>query len=357
MYVLNLCLDFKCVYISIFIVLVHFNMKNINIYFIHSNNLPARDRVIEDLRILIAKHSFKDYKINSIRIIGEYDPQMINMDVIQKSVDYNPIQEEELKVFNQLLRNIHVNQLSNALKHHKAMEYISTLSGDDDVNIILEDDVLFVAEMPHLLEQALSQFKKEHDLVFLGLPINKEPPANNKIVVEAVDPMYTVLPLCDSYIISTSCASKLHAQYLPIKFPNNIHLSYIMKKLSLNAQQTRPNVFVDGTKYGVFPSSLTINNPLIFNREFLVISNMINKPTELTKDEIKAAEQVLASSPVKDNHEFVYLRAKLLMKMKKMKEAEESFEKAYDTALKCGCIVNHESVFLKDFIRYYKEIQ
>lgn len=332
-------------------------MKNINIYFIHSNNLPARDKVIEDFRVLIAKHSFKDYKINSIRIVGEYDPQMINMDLIQRSVDYNPIQDEELKPFNQFLKNIHVNQLSNALKHHKAMEYISTLSGDDDINIVLEDDVLFVAEMPSLLEQALAQFKADNEIMFLGLPINKEPPAKNKIVVEPVDPMYVVLPLCDSYVLSTAYAGKLHAAYLPIKFPNNVQMSYIMKKIKTNPLQTRPNVFVDGTKYGVFPSALSINNPLIFNREYLVITNMVNKPTDLTKDEIKTVEQLLSTSPVKDNHEFVYLRAKYLMKINKMKEAEESFEKAYDTAMKCGCIVNHECVFLKDYIRYYREVQ
>lgn len=332
-------------------------MKNLNVFFIHCTELVARQRVLDEVRGILSRTSFKNVKVNSVRIIGELNPQAIGMDTIQSFVDYNPIKEPEYQFFNQFIKQMHVNQLSNSLKHHKALEYITSLSKDDDINLILEDDVLFMPNTPKLLDDLINLLPCDYDMVFLGLPSNKELKDINRVTLEPIDPSFQILPVCDSYIISKDTAKKLIETYKPLKFQNNIHLTYAIRKLKLpKVMQTYPNLFVDGSKYGIFPSSINANNQLLFNRDYIVLLNIVNKQS-LSPDDNREAEKLFSESQIKNTPEFLHLKAKYYEVCENFKKAESIYQHAYDLATQVKCIMNHDSVFLRDYLRLYRHLQ
>jgi tetratricopeptide (TPR) repeat protein len=53
----------------------------------------------------------------------------------------------------------------------------------------------------------------------------------------------------------------------------------------------------------------------------------------------------------------MHVKAQFLTKQKKYKEAEELYEKALAIYTANNCIVNHESLFLKEYNRLYKFLQ
>lgn len=330
-------------------------MRKLHIYFIHSKTLPDREVIINNFRAIVAKHSFKTVEIGSIRVITDHDPNDIQVDLIQKSVDYSPLKDDRVAYLNQLTKNIHINQLSNSLKHLKALELISECPSDDDIHLVLEDDVLYENTMCESLENVIIKMQPEHGMVFLGLPSQTEFQKGTTTFHKVTD-LFKVLPLLDSYLIRKETAKTLFQNFLPIKFITNVQMQYLLTTLNVPAYQVVPNVFIDGSKYGVFTSTQTGNNMLVFNKDYAMLQTIANKPT-LSKDDQVVAEKLVAESPIRGHPDFLHMKAKYLTAVGKYKEAEQSFAEAYNGLIVKGSIVNHDCTLLKDFIRLFAHLQ
>jgi ABC-type metal ion transport system substrate-binding protein len=81
------------------------------------------------------------------------------------------------------------------------------------------------------------------------------------------------------------------------------------------------------------------------------------KDLELTEEETNKLDKTFAESPIKNHPDFLHLRANYLTKQKKYKEAEGVFEEGLKIYSTNSCVVNHESLYLKDYIRLYKNMQ
>lgn len=330
-------------------------MKKLHIYFIHAKTLPDREVIINNFRAIVAKHSFKTIEIGSIRVITEHDPNDIQVELIQKSVDYSPLKEERVAYLNQLTKNIHINQLSNSLKHLKALETICECSSEDDLHLVLEDDILYENTMCDALENVIQKMQPEQGMVFLGLPAQTEIQKGTTTFHKVTD-LFKVLPLIDSYLIRKSTAKILVENYLPIKFITNVQMQYLLTLHNIPAYQVVPNVFIDGSKYGVFTSTQTGNNMLVFNKDYAMLQTLANKSV-LTKEEQALAEKIVSESPIRGHPDFLHMKAKYLTAAGKYKEAEQSFAEAYNGLIMKGSIVNHECTLLKDFIRLFSHLQ
>lgn len=165
-------------------------MTILNVYFIHASHLKDRERVINDFKNLIGKYMFHDTLQIRISIIDKYEPGSINMEIIQKTVNYEPIKEKNLEFYNQAIKNLHIFQLSNILKHYEALRLIS-LNDADTISLVLEDDILYQENVLLNLDRILH--KKEYgDLLFLGLPgTNSE---NSKQIFQHTKDLYRILP-------------------------------------------------------------------------------------------------------------------------------------------------------------------
>lgn len=331
-------------------------VKKLNIYFIHSKSLKERQNVIDNFTSLIKKYRFKNIQVASIETIKSYDPEDIDVNTIRQFVDYARISESHVELYNQLLRNLHINQLSNTLKHFKALELIANKSNDNELNLVLEDDVLYEEKVCMSFERMVQAMPQKFDVIMLGMPTTTDIVDKSKFTFQDTHNIFKVLPVCDSYLVSHSTAKALVMNYVPIKFSNATQLSYVCDKLGIETIQSIPNVFIDGSKYGLFLSKLSSNNPLIFNNDFITLRAIVLKET-LSKEDIDTFIKLINKSAIKDNPDFVHMECLYYIKQKKYKNALERFTYAYNTYMNNGCILSNDSVFLKDFIRAHKHIQ
>lgn len=331
-------------------------MKNLNIYFIHSKNLVERKGLIDNFKSTLARHNFNNLNVKSIHIVDSYDCDDFGVEIIQKVVNYEREIENELNYLNQFKKNLHKNQLSNSLKHFRAIQLICENSDLDDYNLILEDDVLFQENMCEQLDKLVTLIdEKEHEILFLGFPCKIDVVAN-EIQINKTKDLFQIIPLIDSYLLKKDIALKIREKFLPVKFLTHIQYQYIFDSLNIKTYQVVPNIFIDGSKYGIFPSLLNANNILAFNKEYMMTNELLNKDL-LTEQDKKNIELLLNNSSVKLHPDFQYLKCKYLTREKKYNEAVQSYLDIYNSLIMKGCIVNHESMLLKDFIKLYKHLQ
>ena len=331
-------------------------VKKLNIYFVHSKDLKERQSVIDNFSSTIKKYKFRNIEVSSIEVIKSYDPSEIDGNVIRQYIDYSKITESHVEFYNQLLKNLHVNQLSNTLKHLKALELIAKNSNDNELNLVLEDDILYEDKVCMSFERMLQALPEKYDIVLLGMPTTVDVVDKSKFVFQDTHKIFKVLPVCDSYIVSHSTAKALVMNYAPVKFSNNNQLSYVCDKIGVQTLQSIPNIFIDGSKYGLFLSKLSSNNPLIFNNDFVNMRSIVSK-NELSKRDHEDIKSIISKSPIKDNPDFIHMECQYYVKQKDYKKALKRFQDAYNIYMSNGCILSNDSVFLRDYIRSHKYLQ
>lgn len=330
--------------------------KKLNVYFIHAKTLKEREHVIQNVKTALKGHKFRNLSLSSFRVIDDFDPNDIDTQFIRENVSYSKIEETHVQQFNGYIKNLHINQLSNALKHRKALELIAKRSNDNEINLILEDDVLYEERFCASLDTLVSALPSSYDIVFLGMPTKTAPPKSDTYTFQDTRETFDVLPFCDSYIISHSACKALVPHYSPIKFCNNVQLSFMCYKLGLTTLQSVANIFIDGSKYGMFLSKLNTNNPLIFNNDFTTLRTIISREhmNEESKNEVL---KILSTTPLKHNPDFLHLECLFHIKNKDYEKARQKFEEAYNVYAANGCTLSHDSAFLRDYIFLHKHLQ
>ena len=330
----------------------------LNVYFIHANWLKNRERNIIEFKKMCDKYTWTSVKGINVKVVNDFDPNTITAELISKTVSYTPIVENttnNIHFYNNFLKNMHTFNLSCTLKHCKAMELIMNESTDDDINIVLEDDILFDERICFLLETFIDKYKSDDvkkDIVFLGLPINKE--STNDPSFIKCNSIFRVLPYCDSYLISKETAQKMYTNFLPIRFISNVQLSYVMELLAIEPFILTPNIFVDGSKYGTSLSTQVPNNSLIFNKEYMQLKALVIKEHN-TPEELKIIDEILEKSPLIKHPDFLHIKAIQLSKQRDFEESKKTYEEALDMYQTNNSILNHESEFLGNYLRLHKQ--
>lgn len=325
-------------------------MRKLNIYILHCKALKERDASISNIVAKIKSSSYSNVEIGQIFLIASNDPSDINVELIQKTIDYSTVKEQNLALYNQFIKNIHVNQLSNTLKHVDALRKIIE-TPNTDLHLVIEDDMLFGDDLCSVLDSVLTKIKAQ-PIVFLGLPSNE----SGDIEIKETKTQFNIIPLVDSYIINYDTAKLISDNVFPIKFTTVFQLNYTLQKCGIQSYQSSRNVFVNGSKYGMFVSSLNPNNSLVFNKDYVTLLEIVNRATNTADDSIVVAK-MQRESPIAKSPDFMYLIAKFHIKEKNYKEAEQILSEAYNITLANNGIVNHESVMLKDFITLFKHLQ
>lgn len=322
----------------------------LNVQVIHVEAFQYRKNTCERFRSLLENDDRFEVRF---QYVTDHDPQHITQEEVRQYVNYEQLKEDELKHFNSSLKNLHVNHLSNSLKHRKAIEFC-TKSGDDELNIVLEDDIIFNDNVVEALYQVIDNLPTEWDIMFLGLPSSKGSETKKYQKLEEVFPL---LPCCDSYMFKTANAKKLFESYAPIKFTNNIQLSFLMTKLNMAAYLAIPNTFIDGSKLGLYFSSLEANNRLIFNQDYIQLANKINAKNAFTDEEKAQIHQAFQEVKLKTNPEFYYLKAVYESKIGNHVFAKAIFDYTFDLYEHNGTMLNNQSTFLRDYLKIFKHLQ
>lgn len=332
----------------------------LNIYILHAQWQKDRERVIDNIKAVFEKYTFKSILDTNVRVISEYDYGDISQQLASRMLNHGPIQDPPLTQYNALIRPIHISQFSNALKHYRVLELISVNSAENDINLVLENDVLFENSVCEALEKIMSSLIDiRHPIVFLGMPNNlREAPSKGTFQFLKTKDIFQVLPYCDSYLVTKEAAKLMHANYLPIKFSNNIQMSYVMDKVKLVPYLTAPNIFMDGSKFGAFLSTLTPTNELVFNPDYVKAKEILNSSNlnSMSSKDIATLEKLWKESLIREHPDMLHLKALYLSKIDKKDEAKKLCENLLKIFQGNNCIVNRESQFLKDYIAMYQPV-
>ncbi len=280
-------------------------------------------------------------------IVTAYEADTLSGEKIGSVTNFAQINDADLSMFNSLMQPMHIRNVSNLLKHYEALKTVSESTGENEVHLIIEDDVVFGDRVAFALADAVEKLPTEYDMTFIGLPsaqLTGQP--EDKGNISLFSKFYNVAPVCESYFVSVAGAKKLIEadQMLPMKFPTNVQLSYAIKKGNLSAFFTRPNVFIDGSKLGVFLSSIDANNQLLLSTEHQAFAKIVE-----AKDLVNARVAYDAMR-FKAHPDTMRLMADLEHAHGNYKESKQMFDACYRAYKDQNCILTSTSKFMKSYI-------
>jgi hypothetical protein len=253
---------------------------------------------------------------------------------------------EPYEHLNPHVKTLHARNVSNARKHLEALRRAALLDGP---SLVLEDDVIQGSDMGGVVQNVLRNSPEGWGVVMLGLP-------GREAGVKPLAAAFPVLPLCDSYAVTPAAARRLAAAFLPLRFPTNVQLSYVFQLAGVSAYMSTPNAFVDGSKYGVYASTVSANNPLLLNRQY-VEARAILRDDRRWAEEGASVLEIISKNPFKNHPDFVHLRALYERRMGGTKSSELVFSTALKLYEENNCHLTNESEFLRDYISIFRDLQ
>jgi hypothetical protein len=323
---------------------------NLHLYVIHSAVLASR----ENNYVALVRALSNNPRINlHASVVSPHDPKDITQSDVQQLVNLGKFADGS--PWNAHITNMHVNQVSNALKHLRALTAISQAEAQERaLHLVVEDDVLYPSDVDAKLLKLARELDRAHGVTCLGLP--GRPTDSDAFQFVPALTMLPMLPCCESYVVSPEAAKRLLPNYLPIRFTANKQLTYAAAMADLAIQQSVPNIFSDGSKVGRFCSSLTPNSGLIFNQVWVAAWQLLQRK-DVTKEEYAAVEDALANSDIEGHPDMLHMRARMVQKQGRYEEANALFARA-DAAYSANqAIVNNESEFLAAYIDNSKYLQ
>lgn len=351
----------------------------LTVHIIHSDRVKTRHPAVAKLKKMFAamtatrsslsETSPDTLDVKQVDVVHkEHEPDQIPRTDIAKLAEISAQGLDE--PFDRLAGSMHLHQLSNALKHFAALSRIAETPAEGPrAHLVVEDDVLYNEEiLEKSLARALSGAPSDWGIMFLGLPsaINTAREENEQVHYQPIDAVFKVVPSCESYIVTPEAAKKLVAAFLPVRFPTNVHLSWLLlrgndrlpKTAAPAAYVVTPSVFLDGSKYGTCSSVLNVNNRLSWNPWYLKMFALIRaNQGGLPTDAAQTIDKLYESMNFKNHPDAVFLYGLSFMKRGDYLRARDLFTTAYQAYDKNGCIMNRASEFLNLYADLHKFLQ
>jgi GR25 family glycosyltransferase involved in LPS biosynthesis len=244
-------------------------------------------------------------------------------------------------------------QLSNAMNHRDAISMISSSpSPAPCMSIVLEDDVQFCEGFDTSFK-SLVQLLREDTTEKLGY-VHLGHIAHTRVLESEADFIpsngLTVVNSCEAYFITQPMAVRLVAKFYPIRFVTHIHLAHILSSCGQIMHLYNRRTFKDGSKCGVFSSTISENNTHVYDEAFMSVKQAIASGV----DEEQAAN-LLAGIVETDvrfsmNPDYIILRAMLMEKTGDAIGAAGEMKRAMSEHSLMGSNITKRSQFLLKYI-------
>lgn len=333
----------------------------IHVYLVHATHLVQRKANFMELVKVLNAHPRIDVVPT---LVSAHDPSDITQQDVQSLVCLNRgggTPQDAPSKWDQQVQNMHVNQVSNALKHLKCLHMISNSAPSapppqSSVHLVLEDDIMYPPDVADRFLAICERLPRDHDIAFLGQPGQPLPP--DQVGYTFVPQAFPVLPCCESYIVSPAAATKLLSKFLPIRFSANKQLSFAIEQTLCSSLQATPNLFSDGSKVGSYCSTLSPNTGLMFDATYMAAWKALHEEQEqVTQEQLRQLETALAESPLKDHADILHMRARIVARQGRHQEANEVFASADSAYERSHAIINGESEFLQAYCDNFKYLQ
>jgi GR25 family glycosyltransferase involved in LPS biosynthesis len=329
---------------------------------VHARNILGEQRGTSVM--LLINTLGKLTESTKLEVTGDADPNDELVQIIKnegtKILDLRPETFPNIcdNLFRSRLKPLHTRQISNALKHLQALKIISKTTNTLPFSLIIEDDALFTAEVETQLREVVKIIPDDADIVFVSLPTPIQSEKEPRKAFVSIDGLFNQdLPSCDSYIIRNSVTEKICNAYLPIRLHTPSHLRYLIAALGLRAYVATSNIFVDGSKIGIFPSSIDINNVLLWNPPYCRLLDAASSP-QLSDEDLKKAMQTEKETQSFSKHpDVLALRSRCAARLGNFKEAKELAEQAMEGFEQGGALFNDSSLFLRNYMSLFGNLQ
>lgn len=324
---------------------------NIDIYVIKSDHLKERCQMLphtlENINTIIRNNKFtvKTIYITSPSIHDiESNLEFYNANINLNNDDI--IDPDFKKVQNKFS----LAQLSNLYKHRKAYEIIKTSKTKH--NYIIEDDIILLKEYTENFNEFFSVLPTlEYDIILTCLSNNT---GGKKIDILASTVLFKILLTKSSYLITPLIAEKLYDYLNVVRFPIKLSLSKFLfdNKNTINSYILNKHTLFEGSKLGLFTTSVNGSNNLIQNNCYIELLHMANND----KIDLKETENYYNNFG-KNNPDFQHIMGLIYYKCNKLEESTEMLKSAViNFKNKDGYMVQYNEI-LNNCINIYQYYQ
>lgn len=329
--------------------------NSLTLYVIHTQQLTTRQsRLHGTIQTIRQTAQALGQKYQTILILKP-DPQdlMPNIAALNARVSYESVNDP---LFDATKHVLNIEEISNLEKHREAWRRIQVLPPNSRYMVIEDDNILPPENVAHLAV-LLQQPADTWDFLDLNMSTSADQMTLNPIYQHA-----KILTSKQAYMISPKAASLLLRETETIRFTTRVHISHAIQKYKdgdlKKAYFPSKRVMLEGSKVGVYPSSLHANNMPVYNAEYMELWNMWTA----AKDDVS----VIQESKVRDifktvehvgNSDLFYLYGRILQKLGHTKEALTIWERALEEHGKQQGMMNQQSDLLQDVIRIHESLQ
>lgn len=264
-------------------------MLTLNIYVVHSPHLSSRLRYINSTIEMLKKMTEGiGYKVE-LNLVKEPSREQIedNIEHHNKRVNYDKEDDEQ---YNKLISPLNGAQISNIEKHRLIHKVIANASSD--LHFVIEDDALIGEDYLHNIKTLFERlkddsFRKGWDILFTCMADVE----SGALQLQDSRKSYKMLISKSSYLIKPVLAGKLYEYLETYKYTlKNAIGKYIWDHKEVNAHVLNKHTFLEGSKMGLFTTSVNNSNFLFQNSHFVALARITAVHEEIGEQQLKEAE-------------------------------------------------------------------
>jgi len=336
-------------------------MIRLNIYVIYSEELENRHATINSTINFIKSICVEKNMEVKINIISEPSKDYVNKCISSFNTRVNYDKFPEDTIYNELITPLNVNQISNFEKHRYIYKYIldNFKSSDvNDIHLIMEDDIIVLNDYVNNIKELIDNLKTldscddidKWDILFTCLNISNIP----KTYID-INELYNIIISKSCYIIrNRELCEELYNNTSVFKLNFKLTLSKLIKDKKYKALSYNKITFVEGSKLGIYPTSINNNNYLYLNNNYIQLKQLSEK-ADLSQDDIKTAEKIYNDSLNIPSVDMQNIMGVIYYKYKDYKRAKEYMCLSLNNLKKCkGYSIMKNNEILSNTINMYK---
>jgi tetratricopeptide (TPR) repeat protein len=219
----------------------------------------------------------------------------------------------------------------------------------------MNDHIQNVKDLFEYLYNTHNSTANDWDMLFLGLA----PPTTDSFSLKRFTDK--VLPCKEAYFVNKKTASRLVKSWSENKLSHSLRVQlskYLKNNTDIKVMYTNQRVTLDGSKLGLFPTTINRRNILFFNAEYIKLFHIFNSSKEDIKEKYNEAKSVYklvqsnnGMNPI--SPDITHIFGLIEYKLGNYDQAEELFTTAIlETVKQQGLITNNCELLTNAIINY-----
>lgn len=221
--------------------------------------------------------------------------------------------------------------------------------------MIMEDDIIILKDHIENISALIDDLNAggeddDWDILFNCLNV-----VNNPEKFIDINKLYNIIISKACYIIKNAeMCDKLYNATNTFKLNFKLTLSKFLKDHNYTAMSYNKITFIEGSKLGLYPSSVNPNNYLFLNNNYIALKQIAEKK-ELTDDDMKNAEKIYKESQNISSIDIQGLMGTIYQNYKDYKKAKEYMSASLSALKKCkGYSIMKNNEILNNTINIYQ---